>query len=252
MADKADEKKSIKVWHVATGPLDPLTIDISKIKISNETFEIHPRSFLATGIKADVVRSLDGQRWLSSYEQGVLITVLVDGSGLFTIANLSVPANFVYFKSLKQKERPVYDFTKAFIIMSMTGGNKLLDDIRDSIEQGITEAAEVLNMPKVKCFRADDRKGETYKIDDEIFNNIEESGLIICDLTEEKPNCYFELAWAMAHKRKTIVTAQKETKIHFDVSRFTIRFWENQRELRQVIKDNAMAIYTEQRLGAKR
>jgi hypothetical protein len=252
MADKADEKRPVKVWHVATGPLDPLTIDIFKIKNDNEAFEIQPRSFLATGIKADVVGSLEGQRWLSSYEQGVLITVLVDGSGLFTIANLSVPANFIYFKSLKQKERPIYDFTKAFIIMSMTAGNKLLDDIRDSIEQGVTEAAEALSMPTVKCFRVDDRKGETYKIDDEIFNNIEESGLIISDLTEEKPNCYFELAWAMAHKRKIIVTAKNGTKIHFDVSRFTIRFWENQRELRQVIKDNAMAIYTEQRLGAKR
>jgi len=97
MADKADEKRPVKVWHVATGPLDPLTIDIFKIKNDNEAFEIQPRSFLATGIKADVVGSLEGQRWLSSYEQGVLITVLVDGSGLFTIANLSVPANFIYF-----------------------------------------------------------------------------------------------------------------------------------------------------------
>ena len=210
-----------------------------------------PRSFLATGIKADVIGSLEGQRWLSSYEQGVLITLLVEGSGLFTIANLSVPANFIYFKSLKQKERPIYDFTKAFIIMSMTDGNKLLDDIRDSIEHGVTEAAEALSMPKVKCFRADDRKGETYKIDDEIFENIERSGVIICDLTEEKPNCYFELAWAMAHKRKIIVSAQKGTKIHFDISRFTIRFWESQRELRQIIKDNTMTIYTEQRLGVK-
>ncbi len=158
----------------------------------------------------------------------------------------------VHFKTLRQKEQSVYDFTKAFIIMSMTQGNKELDDIRDSIGQGVTEAANKLLMPEVQCFRVDDRKGATYKIDDEIFSNIEQSGLIICDLTEEKPNCYFELAWAMAHKRKIIVTAKKGTKIHFDVSQFTIRSWENQRELRELIKEHAIAIYTEQRLGRKK
>src|SRR5262245_49587780 len=141
---------------------------------------------------------------------------------------------------------------RAFITMSMTQGNKELDDIRDSIERGVTEAVNKLHMPEVQCFRVDDRKGAMYKIDDEIFSNIEQSGLIICDLTEEKPNCYFELSWAMAHKRKIIVTAKKGTKIHFDVSRFTIRFWENQRELRELVKDHAIAVYTEQRLGGKK
>src|SRR5262249_17332907 len=150
MADKEDGKKAVKVWHVATGAYDPLTIDIAKIKNSKEAFRIQTRAFLASGIKADVVDSLDSQGWLSSYEQGVPITVLVDGSGLCTIANLSVPANFIYFKTLKQKEQPVYDFMRAFIIMSMTQGNKELDDIRDSIERGVTEAVNKLHMPEVK------------------------------------------------------------------------------------------------------
>ncbi len=152
------------------------------------------------------------------------VTLLAEGSGLLQVANVSTHTGFIYLRALRQKDRPTYDFTRAFIIMSMTAGHKELDDVRDAIERSIAATADALGMPSVRVFRVDDRRGATYKIDDEIFTGIEQSGLIVCDLTEEKPNCYFELAWALAHQRPVIVTARKGTKIHFDVSRFAIRF----------------------------
>lgn len=250
MPEKTQHKEPVKCWKVGEGQVDLKTIDIDNIKKHRKAdFQIIPKSFLAAGIKADATTPLTSQLWLSSYEQGVEILVLVDGSGLFTIANMSAKTGFIYLKSIKQKSRPSYDFTRAFIVMSMSEGNKELDDIRDTLEQGVQGAAEELGMPEIKVERVDDRHGATYRIDEAIFSSLENCGLILCDLTEEKPNCYFELAWAMAHQRKIIVTAKKGTKIHFDISRFNIRFWDSQRELRELVKKDAEWIFAELKKG---
>lgn len=245
MATTKKPQDPVKCWKVGEGDVDLKTIDVDQIKSKRmPDFEIVPRSFLAGGIKADTVTVPIQQPWLSTYEQGVPILILVDGSGLFTIANMSARTGFLYLRSVKQKDRPTYDFTRAFIVMSMTDGNKELDDIRDSLEQGAQAAAKGLGMPAIEVARVDDRRGATYRIDEEIFTNLESCGLVLCDLTEEKPNCYFELAWAMAHQRAIIVTAKKGTKIHFDVSRFNIRFWDSQRELRELVQKDAEAIFS--------
>lgn len=252
MANKNQTQDPIKCWKIGEGLVDLKTVDVDEIKTKRTPdFEIIPSSFLATGIKADATEPLSKQTWLSAYEQGVEILVLVDGSGLFIIANMSAKTGFLYLKSVKQKARPNFDFTKAFVVMSMTDGNKDLDDIRDSIEQGVHGASSELSMPKIEVKRVDDREGSTYKIDEEIFTSLETCGLVVCDLTEEKPNCYYELAWAMAHQRPVIVTAKKGTKIHFDVSRFNIRFWQSQRELKEQIKKDAIAVFSEQRRATK-
>ena len=233
----------VACWVVGEGLVDLKTLDIGQIKTRTADFQITPQTFLATGIKAIATEPLEKKSWLSVYEQGVEVLVLVDGSGLFTIANMSAKSGFLHLRAIKQKNRPTFDFTRAFIVMSMSDGNKELDDIRDSIGLGVKDAASELGMPNIDVKRVDDRRGSTYRIDEEIFINLETCGLIVCDLTEEKPNCYFELAWAMAHQRSVIVTAKKGTKIHFDVSRFNIRFWESQRELREAVKKDAENIF---------
>lgn len=242
MSDKA-LNGPVNCWVVGEGQVDLRTIDIAATKRRVADFQIVPRTFLAAGIKADVTQTLEQQSWLPIYEQGVEILVLVDGSGLFTIGNLSAKGRFLHLKSIRQKSRPAHDYTQAFIVMSMTDGERSLDDIRDSIERGVQEAASALGMPAVAVKRVDDRTGATFRIDEAILTSLESSGLVVCDLTEEKPNCYFELAWAMAHQRNVIVTAKKGTKIHFDVSRFNILFWESQRELQQRVTTNAVSIF---------
>jgi len=239
---KDREVQSIGVWHIATGDVDLAKIDLITLKQRPPDFMIQPKSFLSTGIKADLVEDLTNTVWLNSHERGIPVSVYVDGSGLFQIANISIHTRFIYLRALRPKDLLRYDYSRAFIIMSMTGGNKALDDIRDAIERGVKTAVSDLHFPEIHCIRVDDHRGTTYKIDEAIIKHIEESGIIICDLTEEKPNCYFELGWALALKRKILVTAKKDTKIHFDVSRFAIQFWESNRELEQKVRENVMAI----------
>lgn len=241
----------INMWHISTGEFNILTADMSQIKSRTPNATIDPISYTATGIKGTLSGFSTSKDWIESREQGADIIMLIDKVGFYRVVLFIPQNNYIQLAPLKAKEKPSYDFSSAFIIMSMTKGNKDLDDIRDSIAESVEDAAKSLGMSKVTCKRVDDRKGATYKIDEEIFHFLESSGLIICDLTEEKPNCYFELAWAMSHKRNIIVTAKEGTKIHFDVSRFTIRFWESHRELKQFVKEDAIAIYTEHRFGKR-
>jgi hypothetical protein len=73
----------------------------------------------------------------------------------------------------------------------------------------------------------------------EIIAFIEESDLIVADLTHERPNCYLEVGYAMGAGRSTnlILTAREDhgadhpghrpggPKVHFDLVGYDILFW---------------------------
>lgn len=73
----------------------------------------------------------------------------------------------------------------------------------------------------------------------EIIAFIEESDLIVADLTHERPNCYLEVGYAMGTGRFTnlILTAREDhsadspnhqpggPKVHFDLIGYDILFW---------------------------
>lgn len=232
----------VRVWVVAYGNFDFLSLDIANIKSRLHSFEFTPNAFLAGGIKGHSSTPLIEQDWFRQYEAGVQITLLVEGSGLYGISNMNANDGFLYLKTIKQKNTQHYDFLRAFIVMSMTATNRELDDVRDSIVQGIQKAGLNVGIPDINCSRIDDERGATYKIDSAIFRALEICGIVVCDLTEGKPNCYFELAWAIAHKRHVIITAKKGTTIHFDVAGYNVCFWESQRNLKDAVERNAEAI----------
>ena len=94
----------------------------------------------------------------------------------------------------------------AFVIMSF---NPELKEIFEALQL----AGEIGN---VKIKRIDEKRGD-YVITEEIINHIKKASLIICDLTEERPNVYFELGYARAIGKKIILCAKEGTKLHFDV-----------------------------------
>ena len=73
----------------------------------------------------------------------------------------------------------------------------------------------------------------------EIIALIEESDLIVADLTNERPNCYLEVGYAFGIGRSTnlILTAREDhradsprhrhggPKVHFDLAGYDILFW---------------------------
>jgi hypothetical protein len=120
---------------------------------------------------------------------------------------------------------------QAFIIMQI--GNPELDILyRDAFCAALEECGFAVKRV--------DKHNEGRLLKSEIVGFIEESDLIIADLTNERPNCYLEVGYAMGLDkfRNLVMTAREDhnpdsknyrpesLKIHFDLSGYDILFWD--------------------------
>ncbi|HLL89864.1 MAG TPA: hypothetical protein VK324_11220 [Tepidisphaeraceae bacterium] len=77
-----------------------------------------------------------------------------------------------------------------------------------------------------KVVRADDTVGPGLIIAD-IVRQIQEAEIIIADITPENQNVFYEVGYAHALGKPTILLAEKGKKLPFDVSGFRTLFYEN-------------------------
>lgn len=108
---------------------------------------------------------------------------------------------------------------QAFIIMRI--GDKELDRM---CEEAIVPAVEANGLQP----RRVDKHNKGGLLKKEIIEFIENSDIIIADLTGERPNCYLEIGYTMGKGKFTnlILTAQKGTQVHFDLQGYEILFWQ--------------------------
>jgi len=129
------------------------------------------------------------------------VGVICKGEHLITVRNLTVEAT------------P----PKAFVVMQFGGGyNDLYDDV----------VKEVCKSYKVNVLRADEVSGPGLIISD-IVREIHASQLIIADITPNNSNVFFEVGYALALGKPTILLAQKDTDLPFDVAGFRVLFYED-------------------------
>ena len=106
---------------------------------------------------------------------------------------------------------------EAFGEYTLASTSQLMDMATGQWSKEIFEALQLAGeIGNVKIKRIDEKRGD-YVITEEIINHIKKASLIICDLTEERPNVYFELGYARAIGKKIILCAKEGTKLHFDV-----------------------------------
>ena len=109
-----------------------------------------------------------------------------------------------------QRKQPS-DF--CFVIMSFSENPILQSYYEEAVKPTITDLG-------LRCIRIDE---EDYPepISDRIKKNIVECRIVIVDLTEDRPNCYFEAGYAVAVGKPMIfqrLNAPKyEARFHFDV-----------------------------------
>lgn len=70
-----------------------------------------------------------------------------------------------------------------------------------------------------------------YRITNKIEHMIRTARFIVCDLTHERPNVYFELGFARGIGKTVITIARKDAEIHFDVKDWTYIPYEDSRPL---------------------
>ena len=113
------------------------------------------------------------------------------------------------------KERESISTDNGFIIMPF-------DDTRTykDIRAAICDLAEEVVAPFGKQIDIDRADGKLYNrnsaIIQNIYDGISQASIVIVDLSNNKPNCYYELGYARALHKHVILISNKGTKLEFD------------------------------------
>jgi len=120
--------------------------------------------------------------------------------------------------------------SSAFIIMQI--GNPQLDEI---CSQVIVAALKSCGLDPKRV----DKHNKGRLLKSEIIGFIQTADIIVAELTNERPNCYLEVGYAMGHGKFThlILTAREDhnpdspnyrpggPKVHFDLSGYDVLYW---------------------------
>lgn len=109
---------------------------------------------------------------------------------------------------------------QVFLAMSFRSDGRL-----NSVKSAVQEAIDIFNGQHTTEIlgpvRIDEQGGESYSIPERIFKEIDDSKLVIADLTDERPNVYLEIGYAKARGIPFILTFHKDTmesnRVHFDL-----------------------------------
>ena len=66
-----------------------------------------------------------------------------------------------------------------------------------------------------------------------ILKRIKASEYLIADLSNNRPNVYYEIGYAHAIKKKTIFICKEGTDLHFDIKGYNTIFYSNMTELKK-------------------
>jgi guanylate kinase len=149
------------------------------------------------------------------------------------IINDSSVADFhrlINIKLKKYAENPDIDENLIFLLMSFNPDNPLLEDHANAIKRTVTNYDTGL-----KCINLDDVKEGAFEIARAAKEHISKCRIAIVDLTENKPNVYYELGYVHGIAKNCILTAHKSTTPHFYPAGHKILFYKNTAELERML-----------------
>ena len=79
-------------------------------------------------------------------------------------------------------------------------------------------------------------QGGTHEITEAISSGIRNCAFVICDITEDRPNVYYELGYARGLGKEVILTAKEGSNPHFDVQGLKRIKWKNFLNLRDQLR----------------
>src|SRR5436305_135224 len=127
------------------------------------------------------------------------------------------------------KDRGTFDSGLVFVMMSFVSEDS------DTTYTVIKEECKIL---KLRATRVDEGHGSGFIIR-EITSLIERAEFIVCDLSYERPNVYYELGYAHGvgnDADEVLLLAKTGTKLHFDISPLRVHYFENEEALRSLLR----------------
>jgi hypothetical protein len=89
------------------------------------------------------------------------------------------------------------------------------------------EQARGNNFAKLAKLSAEGRSSAMSLITASIFEALHRAGLVVVDLTGVRPNCTMELGYALARRRRVVISAKKGTRLPFDGDKLPTYLWED-------------------------
>ena len=153
----------------------------------------------------------------------VLITNLPGALPLNQVGIWCQDVNDIYIKDYCVTAEP----PTSFVVMQFT---KPYNELYSEVIQPICEEFGIT------AIRADETYGPGIIISD-IARQIIEASLVVAEITPVNPNVYYEVGYAHALNKQTILIAEKGTDLPFDVSPFRVLFYENTIEGKRCVEE---------------
>jgi hypothetical protein len=118
---------------------------------------------------------------------------------------------------------------EAFVIMSFAQRGELKDVYNTFVR--------VCEKAGYKAFKVDEHLDARQRIFPLIISSIRRSAFIIVDVTDPRPNVYFELGYAGALGKDVVLTAKEGTQLPFDVYDIPTIYWDCQDTLQTRLAD---------------
>jgi hypothetical protein len=131
------------------------------------------------------------------------------------------------------------DDTLCFVIMSFSGNPRLEDFYRKAIQPTVKRLG-------FRCERVDEQQFNS-SITARIRDNIRRARFIIADITEARPNCYYELAVAHTLGKEVIHLTNDIRDAQFDIKDFNFIVYQSIDELRKKLRERIKATVGEYR-----
>ena len=118
--------------------------------------------------------------------------------------------------------------------MPMDLGKPILEDVNNTIKNICAEF-------DIDAVRADDVE-HSRRITDIVIEHVERCEFLIADLTDARPNVYYEVGCAHALDKRPILYRKKGAELHFDLSVHNVPEYRNITDLKEQLRERFEAI----------
>lgn len=134
------------------------------------------------------------------------------------------------------------DFVRNLVFVAMSFEGSDMNDIYAAIKDECRKL-------KLKPRRVDENPGSGFVVR-EIVKLIEDAEFLIFDLTNERPNVYYELGYAHAVGNEAIdvlLVAKEGTRLHFNIAPLRVNYYRSTEHLREILAHNLKEMIRETR-----
>lgn len=128
-----------------------------------------------------------------------------------------------------------------FIAMPMAAAKPEYDDVLDAIKAAANACG--LNAERVDEVQSNER------ITDRLLESIRKAEFVVADLTDARPNVFFEAGYAQGMGKLPIYVAREGTKLEFDLKDYPTIFFSNMRQLRDGLERRFRGLAAERSHG---